>query len=155
MQHCPVAEQSAPSVFGSVQLSSPPAGVGSGVAAAVDDFSFGSVGVSGKGRLVRRYGLTGEADGASEEDRGAKNAKDVDLPSTEMHLRVVTSHDAGGQQYPVAEQSAPIAVGPAVHWSFGAESDWEGFALAFGSETTALSFAAGEDGDAFGAIGEP
>jgi len=121
VQHCPVAEQSAPSVFGSVQLSSPPAGVGSGVAAAVDDFSFGSVGVS----------------------------------STEMHLRVVTSHDAGGQQYPVAEQSAPIAVGPAVHWSFGAESDWEGFALAFGSETTALSFAAGEDGDAFGAIGEP
>lgn len=36
-----------------------------------------------------------------------------------MHLRVVTSQEAGGQQYPVAEQSAPNTLGPAVHWSLG------------------------------------
>ena len=67
--------------------------------------------------------------------QGAEGAirKGEDEPSGLIHLKVVTSHDIGAQQFCVAEQSAPKVLGPAVHTSDGAESVADGFPDADGS----------------------
>lgn len=59
---------------------------------------------------------------------------DEDEPSGLMHISVVESHETGAQQWPVAEQSAPRVLGPAVHTSDGAESVAEGDPAGAGSD---------------------
>ena len=58
------------------------------------------------------------------------------VPSGLMHRKVVTSQETGGQQYPVAEQSAPSTLGPALHWSDGADNVAEGDARVSGTDGT-------------------